>query len=129
MTFSNDLNRIAEKIQRQADGQVRRIALAALRQIDEGSPIDKGTFAANWVVSFDTIDRSFEPSKTEADIASTVSIATAMINSKAKCGTTICISNSAPYALKLENGYSPQAAGIVDPAITVIKNAIASGQL
>jgi len=130
MTFSEDLKKIGQEIQRQADARVRRVALAALRQIDEGSPVDKGTFAANWVVSFDTIDRSFDPSKKEADRASTITTATAMISSKALCGTTIFFSNSAPYAIMLENGYSPQTPqGIVGPAITKIKNAITSGQL
>jgi len=130
MTFDADLNRAAKNFQRDANARVRRVALAALRQIDEGSPVDKGTFAANWVASIGTIDRSCDLSKTKKDRPETMSKASAVITSGAKVGTTVYISNSVPYAGKLEDGYSPQApAGIVAPAVTVIKNAIGSGRL
>jgi len=130
MTFIDDLNKAAENIQRKADAKVRRVALAAFQEINRGSPVDKGTFRANWVMSIDTIDRSFDLSKTRKDIQESVSAATAMITTSVKCGTTVFISNSVPYAVLLENGYSIQKpAGVVTPAVTMIKNKIESGRL
>ena len=134
MSFLDDLNRAAENIQRKANARVRKVALAALQEIDAGSPIDKGTFAANWVVSFDTIDRTFDLSRTSESAKEALSVATVAIRNNAQCGTTIYISNSVPYAIQIENGYGgkqhvQKPEGVVSPAITRIRNAIESGQL
>ena len=130
MTFSEDINRAIVNMRNVSDVRIRKIALAAFREINKGSPVDKGTFRANWVVSIDTLDRSSDLSKTTKDVSESVSAATAVITNGAKLGTTVFISNSVPYAVMLENGYSPQApAGVVDPAVVKIKNAIESGQL
>jgi hypothetical protein len=130
MTFMADMSRAANNIGQLADKRVRRVALAAFAEINRNSPVDKGTFRANWVASIDTIDRTYDLEKTKADIRQSVSVATAAIMDGARCGTTIYISNSVPYAIKLEDGYSPQAlAGVVSPAITVIRNKIESGRL
>jgi len=123
MTFTDDLNKAAIAFRHQSDARVKRVALAAFREINKGSPVDKGTFRANWVVSIDTLDRSSDLSKTTKDVSESVSAATAVITNGAKLGTTVFISNSVPYAVILENGYSvQQPAGVVSPAITVIKN-------
>jgi hypothetical protein len=129
MSFMNDQIRAMNNIQRQADRRTRRVALAALQEISDGSPIDKGTFKANWNVSIDEIDRSADLSKTDADISAMTQKATAVI-SNVEAGDTIYISNSVPYATRLEDGYSPQApVGVVAPAVTRIQNAIADGRL
>ena len=129
MTFSGDLNRAVTNMQCQADRRVRRVAFAAFQAINGVSPVDKGTFRENWNVSIDTIDRSADMARTTADHAETVSKATVVV-SGAKTGDTVYISNSVPYANKLEGGYSPQApAGVVEPAVTRIKNAIEDGRL
>ena len=123
MTFNGDLHNAARSFDRQATRQMKRVALAAFQEINRGSPVDKGTFRANWVVSFDTIDRSCDLSKNIDDVAETISIATAVIMDKTELGTTVYICNSVPYAIKLENGYSPQAtAGVVNPAVVKIRN-------
>jgi len=130
MSFSDDLAAFSADITTQANARVKRVALAAFEQINQNSPVDKGTFRANWNVSVGGLDRSVDLSKTAADVQETQSIANTKIMNQAKLGESVFISNSVPYAIALEDGYSPQAeAGVVDPAITVIRNAIASGQL
>ena len=125
MTFSSDMDRACINIERASDARIKKVALAAYREINKNSPVDKGTFRANWVASLDTIDRSVGLEKTTADMAEAVTKATAVITSGVKVGTTVYISNSVPYAGKLEEGYSPQApAGVVAPAVTVIRNAL-----
>jgi len=130
MTFTSDLNRAIVNFERASDARIKKVALAAYREINKGSPVDKGTFRANWVASTDTIDRSVDMSKTSKDVNEAVTKATAVITSGVKVGTTVYISNSVPYAGKLEEGYSPQApAGVVAPAVTVIRNAIEQKKL
>jgi len=130
MTFSSDMNRACVNIGQASESRIRKVALAAYREINQRSPVDKGTFRANWVASIDTIDRSLDLSKTGKDVNEAVTTATAVITNGAKLGTTVCISNAVPYAVRLENGYSPQApAGVVSPAITTIKNALEEGRL
>jgi len=130
MIFNDDMNRACVNIGQASEARIRRVALAAYRAINSGSPVDKGTFRANWVASIDTIDRSSDLLKTRADVNEAVTAATAVITNGAKLGTTVFISNAVPYAGKLEDGYSLQApAGVVSPAITTLKNAIENGNL
>jgi len=130
MTFSSDMNRACVNIGRTSESRIRRVALAAYRAINRRSPVDKGTFRANWVASIDTLDRSSDLSKTRTDVNEAVTTATAVITNGARLGTTVYISNAVPYAGKLEDGYSPQApAGVVAPALTTIKNALDEGRL
>jgi hypothetical protein len=124
------MNRACVNIQNVSESRVKKVAMAAYREINRTSPVDKGTFRANWVASTDTIDRSSDLSKTGKDVNAAVTAATAVITNGAKLGTTVFISNAVPYAGKLEDGYSSQApAGVVSPAITTIKNAIENGNL
>jgi hypothetical protein len=137
MTFNDSINRASINIQRASDARIRKIALAAYQEISNGSPVDVGTFRANWVASVDGIDRSADMSKTKRDVQETRSKATAVITNGAKLGTTVYISNSVPYAGLLEDGYSKQttpsgrnaAEGVVAPALTVIKNKIENKKL
>ena len=130
MAFNKDMNRACVNIGQASDARIRRVALAAYREINRKSPVDKGTFRANWVASVDTIDRSSGLSKTTKDVNEVVTAATAVITNGVKLGTMVYISNGVPYAGKLEDGYSPQApAGVVAPALTTIKNALEEGRL
>ena len=130
MTFIDDLDMASVGIARQAKRRAKRVALKAFEEINNESPVDNGTFRANWNVSIDTIDRSVDMEKDKKDYAENTTKATAVIMGQALMGKTVYISNSVPYATKLENGYSPQApAGIVEPVVTRIKNAMATGQL
>jgi len=134
MSFSSDLNQFAAHVENKANAQVRRVAMAAFQAINRASPVDKGIFRANWVIAIDTLDRSFDLSKDQKDWQETVSVGMAVITNGAKLGTTIYICNSVPYAIQIENGYGgsdhvQRPEGVVEPSITVIKNAIQSGRL
>lgn len=63
-----------------------------------------GRFRANWNVSYGAIDysvtESTDRSKSDAEVSKAATLA---------IGGTIYMTNSLPYALKLENGYSKQA--------------------
>ena len=130
--FSRGLNRfVNEAVPRDFDARVRRIAMACYQRINEISPVDKGTFLANWNMAFGEIDRAFDGSLDINDVADKTSRVMAMIAGRQNLvGETIFISNAAPYAIPLENGYSNQApAGVVAPVVRLIRAAIASGEL
>lgn len=128
MSFSGDLNRASVNIGKASNARIRKIALAAFAEIQKQSPVDKGTFRANWTVGIDTLDRSYDLSKVNASEA--IQTAMAVIANGAKLGTSVFISNSVPYTIKLENGYSRQSpAGVVDPVMTRLKNKIEQGDL
>ena len=129
MSFLDGMIREVENVQRQAERRVKQVATKAFQEISDSSPVDKGTFRANWNVSIDSIDRSADLDKTIEDVAANVTKATAVLAGQELLGKTVYISNSVPYANKIENGYSPQApAGVVAPAVTRITNAVESGQ-
>ena len=54
----------------------------------------------------------------------------AIINAKAVVGSVIFICNSVPYAVALEHGHSPQAAGgVVEPVCKIMAAAIRAGRI
>jgi len=129
MTFSNDLKKAADKFKKKSDARLRRIALASYQKINEQSPVDMGTFRANWLVSFNTLDRKFNEGLTSGDVQVAINNASAMIG-KATVGTSVFICNSVPYAIALEHGHSQQAlGGVVSPSTELIRNSISAGRL
>ena len=134
--FEEKVNRFMVKIvPEKAEASIRKIAMACYQRIQEISPVDEGTFRANWMVAFGTIRREFDDSLKLEDVATKTSEAMMMLADKQKLlGETIFICNSAPYALALEGGYgtpsSRQApAGVVGPVVRIIKAAIEAGRL
>jgi hypothetical protein len=130
MTFQSDLQRAVVNIKDASGKRVRRIALKAFDVINQESPVKEGTFRANWNASINALNRDFDLEKKSKDVQASVTTATAVITDGAKLGNTVFICNSVPYALKLENGYSPNKPnGVVEPSLVIIKNAIESGKL
>ncbi|MDR0275929.1 MAG: HK97 gp10 family phage protein [Burkholderiaceae bacterium] len=81
------------------------------------SPVDTGRFASNWMPGIGSInhDTSAEPDKTGDSSKKRIEIAIASW----KMGETLYISNSLPYAQRLENGWSKRApTGMVGVTMT-----------
>lgn len=132
--FAEKVNVFLSKIvPEKVDAKIRRIAMACYSQVITASPVDEGTFRANWKIAFGKINREFDDSLDDhnTSFAQQTSQALAMIGSQQNViGTSIFICNSAPYAVRLEHGYSRQApAGIIGPAVRNIKAAIEAGAL
>jgi len=127
--FKVQLQDSMKNIGQSSNDRVRRIALATFERIVTVPPVDEGTFRANWLIGFNTLDRSFDLNLKLADVQATVSKAVAMINTGAVAGSVVFICNSVPYAVALEYGHSWQQApgGIVEPTCKVMKAAIEAG--
>ena len=130
--FNEKVNRFMTKIAPdKIEASIRKIVMACYQRIQEISPVDEGTFRANWMVAFGTIKREFDDTLELKDVAQKTSDAMVIIAKQQELlGETIFICNSAPYATILESGYSQQAsAGVVGPVVRVIKAAIKAGRL
>lgn len=115
MSLTSDLKRIAEK-QKLSLTQVYRLTMNDLsNQMITSSPVDTGTFKANWLSAINIGDFSYDKGKT--NISESQGRLTAITN-QLEHGETFYFTNSMPYAQKLEDGHSKFAAqGIVKVAI------------
>ena len=125
--FALDLRKFAKKAGDNAEKVVRSVILDVDYSVIDMSPRDKGRFVNNWNVNINSIDKS---TREDVDLSGDDSKAranAALVNFK--IGDTAYISNSLPYAQRLEDGYSQKAAsGMVKVTLaqyqTFIKNAV-----
>ncbi len=103
-----------EKAKIKHDLFVKKLTIDLLTRIVLKSPVDTGRFRANWVVGNAAINRSTSEA-TDKSGSSTITSGTYEINSININGQTIYVTNSLPYAYRLEyDGWSQQApAGMV----------------
>lgn len=96
-----------------ADLVVRKTALTLQSSMIDKSPVDTGRFRSNWACGIGAINTA-----TNAAPGSDAKGRTAVSLGAWKPGQTIFLSNSMPYAVRLEKGWSRQApSGMV--ALTV----------
>lgn len=116
---------------RRIDFVMRKIGLDAFNQLMRRSPVDSGRFRASWRYTVNRFDDSVEPrpkhgtKSTQAKGSAPTAAQTAGVLTANKTVTrksVIHISNSLPYSVRLEKGYSPQAPnGIVGPAFLKVR--------
>lgn len=89
---------------------VALIGLTALRGVVLKSPVDTGRFKGNWNIGIGQIDEA-TTERTDAAGGSTISRADAELQAygASEGFPVINVSNSLPYAVRLEDGYSGQA--------------------
>lgn len=107
--FRRDFARLLQKAGEKADLVVRKTALDLQSSMIEMSPVDTGRFKGNWqcgVGSVNTATDAPEDTSGAAAIGRTQTVLEGW-----KPGQTITLSNSLPYARRLEYGWSKQAPG------------------
>lgn len=105
-TFSLDVSKFIEKAKLDTGTVIRKVGADALRSIVEKSPVDTGRFRANWVVSYGpTTQTVLGLDKSGIDTINSGLRVIQLLNP----GDDLWISNSLPYARRLEYGYSGQA--------------------
>ena len=137
-SFQADLRRFAEATKRNLNDTVRAVVLELGTRIVQRSPVDTGRFRGNWQIAAGGPDiRTNEPFDKQA-LGSAPSATTfdrwkGEVNA-ATIGSTFYITNSLPYARKLEyEGWSQQApSGMVRVTVTeyeqIIRQAIAKAK-
>lgn len=112
MTFATELRSYCEMTGVEIDRFTRRVALQVAASCIGLSPVDTGRFRANWHIGISNPYRLTSLS-VDKDGAATVLKASGELSSW-EPGQDIWISNSLPYAERLEYGWSKQApAGMV----------------
>lgn len=123
MGFAENLRRICERAGDKAELVVRKTALELQSGMVEMSPVDTGRFKGNWQcgVGGMVTAANDEPDKSgQGAIGRTNTVLQGW-----RPGQTIWLTNSLPYARRLENGWSGQApAGMVRLTIQAYGDAL-----
>ena len=91
-----------DKAQGKYDSVMSRVIVAIDKKLVDISPVDTGRFKANWALGNGAINTS----TTESTIPANNEAAIMRIKLN---GQTVYLSNSLPYAQRLDDGYSKQA--------------------
>ena len=133
--FERSLAKYVKKVDKVGTKGIRSVALVCLKSLMMKSPVDEGTFRANWNVGVNNIDESTKGEtggtvkRTEKGKATKKAIDPEKFAEGEQriggidVGNSVNISNALPYAMRLEKGDSKQAsAGIVTPTLIQVKN-------
>lgn len=119
--WSEELTTFIEATKIAPDLVVRRLGFEGFRNCLLRSPVDTGRFRASWRIAINRISTEVAAPRKRRKKKSTPGVVrgqplgsneesrTRILN-KAKFGDVINITNSLPYALRLENGYSVRQA-------------------
>lgn len=98
---------MGEVVRRAGDRQaqvVRKVAIELMRGMVQKSPVDTGRFRGNWQCAVGAVN-----TLTTTSTANDAEVRTALSVEGWKPGQTIYLTNSLPYAKRLEYGWSKQA--------------------
>ena len=92
----------------ESEEHIKKIIGVAIQTVVTMSPVDEGAYRGNHRLSINSIDLAFDPTK--MDLSGSVTIQDMMTKAvQVKLGDTVYLQNNAPYAVRLENGWSQQA--------------------
>lgn len=107
MSFSDDIRKFQRKTNLSMDVIVRKVVIDMSVALTRMSPVDTGRFRGNWMLGIGSPDVS-----TIEAVDKDGSVAVARITTAAgsiNAGGVVYITNSLPYARRLEYGWSKQA--------------------
>lgn len=117
-TFGLDIARFVEKAKAAPEQVVRKVGLDLASRVVLRSPVDTGRFRANWNVAFGRVDTLTTPSADKTG-GKTLERVRVQLNGWT-AGQDIYLTNSLPYAIPLEYGWSKKQApqGMVRITVT-----------
>jgi len=108
-SFADQLQAFADKTKVKMETVVRKAALDLQGGVVLRSPVDTGRFVSNWMVGIGTQNRDTVAAEDKTGGVSLARVEPALANWEP--GQAIILSNSLPYAYRLEYGWSKQAVG------------------
>lgn len=105
--FKKRFAALLQKVGDKADTVVRKTAFDILSSVVRRSPVDTGRFRGNWMTALQSIDTSTSGGEDRSG-GSSLSRGLSVLG-QFKPGQTIYLTNSLPYARRLEYGWSGQA--------------------
>ena len=123
-TFALDLSKQIEAAKEKTGIAAKRTMIELFNRVIQKSPVDTGRFRANWNCSIGSPNLSTsEATDPSGSVAS--SRATATVVSYTLNGQSVFLTNSLPYAERLENGWSKQAPnGMVRLSVMEVQNSV-----
>ena len=119
--FKAGFQRLLAKVGDRAEKTVRVFALQIGTELIRRSPVDTGRFRGNWQIGFNNIEYSTDSANDQSGGIAMDRLLARLASWKA--GQTINITNSLPYAQRLEYGWSQQAPqGMVRLTVMNFKN-------
>lgn len=117
-TFGLDIARFVEKAKAAPEQVVRKVGLDLASRVVLRSPVDTGRFRANWNVAFGRVD-TLTTTGTDKTGGKTLERVRVQLNGWTP-GQDIYLTNSLPYAIPLEYGWSKKQApqGMVRITVT-----------
>jgi hypothetical protein len=107
--FRSDIKRFIAKSNSGLNNYAKAVVMGIDKSVVLKSPVDTGRFRANWNVGIGSIDSNTSEA-TDASGASAISRAQMELHSIKINGQTIYVTNSLPYAYRLEyEGWSSQS--------------------
>jgi len=112
VSFSGDLEKFARQANGNLDLVLRKVSFDIAESLIKMSPVDTGRFRANWFVGIGSANGATNTGTDKTGGRTLARIQTSL--SVAKAQKPVFITNSLPYAQRLEYGWSKQApAGMV----------------
>lgn len=108
--WSNKPSRFIKSVEGDLAKKRNQIAGDMLQGVIMQSPVDTGAFRANHRVSIDADDLSYDKGNHDQSGNKTLREGLTVIASNDKPYSEVVIQNNLPYAERLENGHSDQAA-------------------
>ena len=105
MAWKNPPISFGIEVLKDADELTKKITGDMLQQVITRSPVDSGAFRGNHRVGIGVVDATANKDDTENPLQKGL----ATIQAGGGLGKIVNISNSLPYAVRLENGWSQQA--------------------
>lgn len=100
--FRRDITRHIAKSKNALSDYAKAVVIEVDKRLVQKSPVDTGRFKANWVIGNGSVNTLTKESFTQSN--NKLEISSIKVN-----GQTIYITNSLPYAYRLEMGWSKQA--------------------
>ena len=123
MGFAESLNKLCQRAGGKAELVVRRAALELQSGMIEKSPVDTGRFKGNFQCGVGAMNTSTSDAADKSGQGAVGRTETVLEGWKP--GQTIWLTNSLPYARRLENGWSQQApAGMVRLTVQAYSGAV-----
>lgn len=123
MTWINAPIKFSTEVLKDADKLTKRVTGEVLQKVVVASPVDSGAFRGNWRTKVDTVDATVNIDDKDPSGQGAINQGLAVIASGAGVGKMVMISNSLPYAVRLNNGYSEQApANFVELSVQSVVN-------
>ena len=125
MSFTLDLSKFAEKVKGRINDVNRAAVMLAAQGLVMKSPVDSGRFRGNWMFGYGAPNATTTESVDPAGGATLGKIQGAV--QVVKAGNVCYVSNSLPYADRLEHGWSKQApAGMIRTTFAELPDAVMS---